>query len=73
MIQSKNESDFSKKLEVSCRGIENWCNKWRVGVNGSKTELILLSLEKNISVPILNSEVRAITKVTKSLGLLIDD
>ena len=43
------------------------------GVNGSKTELILLKLEKNISVPILNNEVCAITRVTKSLGLLIDD
>ena len=46
MIQGINESDFSDKLEISCRGIENWCNKWRMGVNGSKTELILLNLEK---------------------------
>ena len=73
MIQGINESDISEKLEVFCRGIENWCNKLRKGVNGSKTELILLNLEKNISVPILNNEVCAITRVTKSLGLLIAD
>ena len=72
MIQGINESDISEKLEVSCRGIEKWCNKWRIGLNGSKTELILLNLEKNFAVPILNNEVCAITRVTKSLGLLID-
>ena len=50
MIQGINESDISEKLEVSCRGIENWCNKWRMSVNGSKTELILLNLEKKTSL-----------------------
>ena len=73
MIQGINESDISEKLEVSSRGIKNWCNKWRLGVNGSKTELILSNFEKNISVSILNNEVCAITRITKSLGLLIDD
>ena len=73
MFQGINESDISEKLELSCRGIEKLCNKWRNGVNGSKAELISLNLEKNISVPILNHEVCAITRVTKSTGLLIDD
>ena len=72
MIQGINESDISEKREVSCREIEKCCNKWRMGLNGSKTELILLNLEKNLAVPILNNEVCAITRVTKSLGLLID-
>ena len=73
MIQGSNESDISKKLDLFCRGIEKWRNKWRMGVNGSKTDLIVLNLESNISVPILNNEECAITRVTKSLGLLIDD
>ena len=67
------KATFLKKLEVTCRAIENWCNKCRMGVNGSETEPILLNLAKNISVPILNNGVCAITSVTKSLGLLIDD
>ena len=33
----------------------------------------LIELRKNISVPLLNNEVCAITRVTKSLGLRIDD
>ena len=35
--------------------------------------IFVLILESNISVPILNNEECAITRVTKSLGLLIDD
>ena len=72
MIQGIKESDFFKKFDISCRGIEKWCNKWRMGVNGPKTEFIVLNLESNISVSILNNEECAITWVTKSLGLLID-
>ena len=42
-------------------------------MNSSKIDLFLLNLESNISVPIVNDEECAITRVTKSLGLLIDD
>ena len=74
LIQACNENDISQKLEQSCRGIEQWCRKWRMGVNGSKTELIVFNVERNnITAPSLNSEACAITKATKSLGLLIDD
>ena len=73
MIQGSNESAFLKKLDLSCKGIEKWCNKWRMGVNGSKTELIVLNIEIITSVRILNNEECAIARVTKSLGLLIDD
>ena len=49
------------------------CNEWRMGVNGSKTELVALNLESNICVLILNNKDCAIAKFTKLLGLLIDD
>ena len=71
LIQGSNERDISKQLDLSCRGIEKWCNKWRMCVNGSKTELFLLNSASNISVSILNNEECAIKRVTKSIGLLI--
>ena len=74
LIQGCNENDISQKLEQSCRVIEQWCRKWRMGVNGSKTELIVFNVERNIiTAPSLNNEACAITKATKPLGLLIDD
>ena len=31
LIQGCNENDISQKLEQSCRGIEQWCRKWKMG------------------------------------------
>ena len=73
IIQGWNESDITKKVELFCMWIGLCCNNWGMGVNGSKTELIVINLESNTSVPILNNELCAFTSVTKSLSRLIDD
>ena len=51
----------------------NWCSKWRMAVNGSKTEPMLWNWTPTaIEVP-GKSDSCAVTQETKPLGLTIDD
>ena len=53
--------------------IENRCSKWRLAVNGSKTELMFLNCSpKDIDVPTVKNDSSTITQQTKSLGVTID-
>ena len=59
---------------TTCREIESWCRKWRMVVNGSKSELTLLNCEMSaINLPTINSDTCALVSSTKSIGLTIDD
>ena len=46
LLKGSDTEDLVSKLRHSCRNIENWCKQWRMGVNGSKTELILMNAER---------------------------
>ena len=60
-------------LQAICHNIEFWCKKWRMVVNGSKTELLLLNCLADNTEPILLNGERCKTKqTTKPLGLTID-
>ena len=74
LVTGKNVEDLQVRLNSVCREIESWCRKWRMVVNGSKTELILLNCEVSaISLPTIISVTCALVSSTKPIGLIIDD
>ena len=74
LVTGKNLKDLQVRLNSSCRERELWCRKWRMVVNGSKTELMLLNCEMSaINLPTINSDTCALVSSTKSIGLTIDD
>ena len=57
LLKGSDTDDIVSKLRYSCRKIENWCKQWRIGVNGSKTELILMNVnESSFTAPTINNE-----------------
>ena len=66
--------DLVSKLRHSCLNIRNWCKQWRMGVNGSKPEQILMNVnESSFTAPTLNNELSVVKRKTESLGLTIDN
>ena len=73
IISAFNTDTLHSALQAICHNIEFWCKKWRMVVNGSKTELLLLNCLVDNTEPILLNGERCKTKqTTKSLGLTID-
>ena len=73
IISAFNTDTLHSALQAICHYIEFWCNKWRMVVNGSKTELLLLNCLSDNTEPILLNGERCKTKqTTKFLGLTID-
>ena len=73
IISAFNTDTLHSTLQAVCHNIEFWCKKWRMVVNGSKTELLLLNCLADNTEPILLYGERCKTKqTTKSLGLTID-
>ena len=57
--------------------IEAWCRKWRVRLNGDKSNLVILSrkrkkLDENLCILLFNDVVRPVSKA-KFLGVEIDN
>ena len=57
--------------------IEGWCRKWRVALNGNKSNLVIISrkrrqLDENLCILLFNDVVRPISKA-KFLGVEIDN
>ena len=74
LVTGKNLEDLQVRLNSTYREIVSWCRKWRMVVNGSKTELMLVNGEMSaISLPTRNSDTCALVSSTKSIGLTIDD
>ena len=71
LVTGKNLEDLQVRL--NSREIELWYRKWRMVVNGSKPELMLLNCEMSaINLPTINSDTCALVSSTKSIGLTID-
>ena len=67
----------TKKLQGAVNDIEAWCRKWRVRLNGDKSNLVIISrkrkkLNENLCVLLFNDVVRPVSKA-KFLGVEIDD
>ena len=65
-----------KKVQKAVDDIESWCRRWRVKLNGDKSQLVILSrkrkkLNENLCILLFNDVVRPVSKA-KFLGIEID-
>ena len=61
LVTGENLEDLQVRLNSACKQIESRCRKWRMVVNGSITELMLLHCEASaINLPTMNSDTRAL-------------
>ena len=73
----KNEVLAVQKVQRAVDDIEGWCRKWRVRLNGDKSNLVIISrkrkkLDENLCVLLFNDVVRPVSKA-KFLGVEIDE
>ena len=66
-----------RKVQRAVDDVESWCRKWRVKLNGDKSNLVILSRKKkkqheNLCILLFNDVVRPISKA-KFLGIEIDN
>ena len=66
-----------RKVQMAVNDIESWCRKWRVILNGEKSNLVILSrkrkkLDENLCLLLFNDVVRPVSKA-KFLGVEIDN
>ena len=72
-----NELLAVSKVQRAVNDIEAWCRKWRVMLNGDKSNLVIISrkkkkLDENVCILLFNDVVRPISKA-KFLGVEIDN
>ena len=72
----KNEILAVQKVQRAVDDIEGWCRRWRVKLNGDKSNLVIISrkhkkLDENLCVLLFNDVVRPVSKA-KFLGVEID-
>ena len=75
--RGKSEKLAVKKLQKSVDDIESWCRKWRVKLNGDKSNLVIISRKRkkpneNLCVLLFNDVVRPVSKA-KFLGVEINE
>ena len=73
---ANSELDAVRKVQRAVDDIEGWCRKWRVKLNGDKSNLVILSRKRkppddNLCVLLFNDVVRPVAKA-KFLGVEID-
>ena len=74
VVTSETADDLTRKLALSCAGLERWCSTCRMMVNSGKTEIDLLNYEAiDIRHSMLNGDACQIKCHTKSLGMLFDN
>ena len=65
---------LANRTQAAADDIERWCDKWRMAVNGSQTEIVLFNY--NSKDPYQIAQISDICKVKtskKSLGIIIDN
>ena len=73
----QNELSAVAKVQKAVNAIEGWCRRWRVILNGSKSNLVIISrkhrqLDENPCILLFDDVVRPISKA-KFLGIEIDN
>ena len=76
MTELKPRLEAVAKVQRAVNDIEGWCRKWRVALNGAKSNLVIISrnrsqLDENLCILLFNDVVRPISKA-KFLGVEID-
>ena len=65
---------LAKGTQATADDIKRWCDKWRMAVNGSKTEIVLFNYNSNDPFEIApNSDICKVKTSTKFLGIIIDN
>ena len=65
---------LANRTQAAADNIKRWCDKWRLAVNGSKTEIVLFNYNSKDPFEIaLNSDICKVKTSTKSLGIIIDN
>ena len=65
---------LANRTQAAADNIKRWCDKWRMAVNGSKTEIVLFNyISKDPFEIALNSDICKVKTSTKSLGIIIDN
>ena len=60
---------LANRTQATADNIKRWCDKWRMAVNGSKTEIVLFNYNSKDPFEIaLHSDICKIKTLTKSLG-----
>ena len=66
-----------RRIQKAVDDVESWCRKWRVILNGEKSNLVILSrkrkkLDENLCILLFNDVVRPVSKA-RFLGVEIDN
>ena len=65
---------LANRTQAAADNIKRWCDKRRMAVNGSKTEIVLFNYNSKNPIEIaLNSDICKVKTSTKSLGIIIDN
>ena len=65
---------LANRTQAAADNIKRCCDKWRMAVNGSKTEIVLFNYNSKDPFEIaLNSDICKVKTSTKSLGIIIDN
>ena len=65
---------LANRTQATADDIKRWYDKWRMVVNGSKTEIVLFNQNSNQPLEISrDSDICKVKTSTKSLGLIIDN
>ena len=66
--------NLQNRTQAAAGDMKRWCDKWRMAVNGSKTEIGFLNYNSNNPFEIaLNFDICKAKTSTKSLGIVIDN
>ena len=65
---------LANRTQAAAENFKRWCDKWRMAVNGSKTEIVLFNCNGKDPFEIaLDSDICKVKTSTKSLGIIIDN
>ena len=73
ILTANDNLQLANRTQAAADDIKRWCDKWRMAVNGSKTEIVLFNYNSNDPFEIaLNFDICKVKTSTKSLGIIID-
>ena len=73
ILTADDNLQLTNRTQAAADDIKRWCDKWRMAVNGSKTEIVLFNYNSNDPFEIaLNSDICKVKTSTKSSGIIID-
>ena len=73
ILTADDNLQLANRTQAAADDMKRWCDKWRMAVDGSKTEIVLFNYNSNDPFEIaLNFDICKVKTSTKSLGIIID-